>query len=412
MRKIDQVRTSLIREMEQFEIIDCHEHLGPERQRVDNKVDFVNLFFQGYNDLPIAGMLPEHVNQLLDDSYPLEYRWRLFRPYLDLIRYGSYARAAFIALRELYGFDDINDDNYLAISEAMQAANKPGIYNWILREKCNIRCALTQCESTEVDGDLLIPLMYVMPYCGVRTWEEIVQRARELQLPVNNLDDYEAVMEAAVVRWKNEGVVGLKMQSFPYPETSREMAWSAFESLRTGRQQQLPELSVLYSYLIEKVAEIAARHDLVVAVHTGVWGDFRNLDCKHMIPIVSRHPNTRFDIYHAGIPAFHDIALIGKNFANVWLNLAWAHIVSPAMTRQAMAEWLDLVPVNKILAFGGDYRPSAVDKVIGHLTMARENIASVLAERIVEGTMTEQQAVEIAHKWFWDNPIELYGLEV
>jgi hypothetical protein len=65
--------------------------------------------------------------------------------------------------------------------------------------------------------------------------------------------------------------------------------------------------------------------------------------------------------------------------------------------------------MNKIIAFGADYGVP-VEKVYGHLVMAREDIARVLARRIADGQMTDLQAIELAHKWFWDNPNELYGL--
>ena len=69
------------------------------------------------------------------------------------------------------------------------------------------------------------------------------------------------------------------------------------------------------------------------------------------------------------------------------------------------------MPANKILAFGGDYT-IPVEKIYGHLVMARENIARVLACRISEKQLSEEQALNLAHKWFWDNPRQLYHLDV
>jgi hypothetical protein len=69
------------------------------------------------------------------------------------------------------------------------------------------------------------------------------------------------------------------------------------------------------------------------------------------------------------------------------------------------------VPVNKIIGFGGDYnRP--VEKVYGHLVMAREDIAIVLGRRVDRGLMSHDKAVAIAKKWFWDNPKHLYRLNI
>jgi len=76
-----------------------------------------------------------------------------------------------------------------------------------------------------------------------------------------------------------------------------------------------------------------------------------------------------------GMPWVRDTAFIAKNFKNVYLNLCWSHIVSPYMTRSALLEYVDIAPANKIIAFGGDYIVSAVEKIYGHLYMAKENIA-------------------------------------
>jgi hypothetical protein len=36
----------------------------------------------------------------------------------------------------------------------------------------------------------------------------------------------------------------------------------------------------------------------------------------------------------------------------------------------------------------------------------------VLGRRVDDGLMTEDQALAVARKWFWDNPVELYRLKV
>jgi len=224
------------------------------------------------------------------------------------------------------------------------------------------------------------------------------------------LNDCLDVIRVDLAKWKSDGVVGLKMVSQPYGEPDRELAVSLFASLLKGDGTQLPEMNPLRSYITERMMDMASELGLVVAVHTGVWGDFRALDPRHMIQIIIRHPRTKFDIYHLGVPWVRDAIIMGKNFPNVWLNLCWCHILSPRMACSAMDELIDLVPMNKIIAFGGDYhRP--VEKVYGHLVMARENVARVLGGRIKDGLLTEEEAVAIAERWFCDNPKELYGLK-
>jgi len=101
--------------------------------------------------------------------------------------------------------------------------------------------------------------------------------------------------------------------------------------------------------------------------------------------------------------------MLGKGFANVWLNFCWTHIISQRFAIEVLDEEIDVVPMNKVIGFGGDYA-LPVEKVYGHLVMAREDIAHVLARRIESGQMTEDQALALARKWLFDNPRDLYRL--
>ncbi|MEM2428834.1 MAG: amidohydrolase, partial [Candidatus Bathyarchaeia archaeon] len=121
--------------------------------------------------------------------------------------------------------------------------------------------------------------------------------------------------------------------------------------------------------------------------------------------------DAKFDLYHAGIPWVRELGVIGKTFPNVWLNLCWCHVISQEMARSALDEWIDLMPITKIIGFGGDYS-IPVEKIYGHLVMAKEDIAEVLARRISRGLMKRSEALEIARMWFYENPVELYGLKL
>lgn len=410
--KLSPVEESLYRAIEEFEVVDAHEHLPPEKVRLEQKVDVFTLFSHYTRvDLLASGMPQEYWDKIHDPAIPIERRWEMFAPYLSNIRYGSYARPAFIAANEFYGFDDINERSYKALSERISAGNTAGIYHRILREKCGIRVALTQANRTDYDLDLLVPLMPLDTYAAVRSKKSIDQHAVKLSEKVMTLDDYLELVRKGLRKWMDEGVVGIKTASKPYGTSERSRAAALFDKLMRSEEKELPEMSPLYSFLMEEMLDIAAELGLVVAVHTGMWGDFRVLDPQHMIPILSRHPKTRFDIYHMGIPYVRETAIIGKNFPNVWLNLCWCHVISPRIACLAMDELIDLVPANKIIGFGGDYNVP-VEKVYGHLVMAREDIARVLGRRVEEGLLTENEAIEMAKRWFYDNPKALYQLKI
>jgi len=162
--------------------------------------------------------------------------------------------------------------------------------------------------------------------------------------------------------------------------------------------------------LIDKVFDVAAETGVPVAVHTGYWGDFRHLDVKFMLGFAMRRPDVHFDMFHLGMPNYRDALLIGKTLPNVSLNLCWCAIISQVQLKRSLDEMIDLVPANKVIAFGGDYRV-AVHKTYGHLVLAREAVASVLAKRIEAGDFDRAEAMRLARLWLVDNPTRIYHLE-
>ena len=394
----------------QMQVIDCHEHLPPEAVRTGRRVDVFTLFSHYTGpDLMVAGMAQADYQKIQDTDLPLDYRWQLFAPYWQQIRWNSYSRAALLAAQRCYGCDDISAATYRKLSEAMQKANTPGIYQRILAETCNIRTSLTQCGRTETGTGLLTPVMPLL--YDMESWQGLTRSAAAGGAAIRSLDDYLDACRAYVVRVKGEGAVGLKMASNPYGDPDREKAVEAFRALQEGRQQHLPVPNPLRDFVLDQLLAFAAEQDLVIAVHMGYWGDFRILAPSHMIPLLQRHPRTRFDLYHVGYPYVRESLMLGKAFPNAWLNFCWTHIISQKMAMDALDEAIDLVPSNKVLGFGGDY-DKPVEKVYGHLAMAREDIATVLAGRVAQGRWSEEQALAIARQWLWDNPRELYRLQV
>ena len=111
--KLTKVAQELVSELAKMEIIDCHEHLGPEKSRLASQVDVFTLFAHyTRGDLAVAGMTGEQYQGLFNRDIPLERRWDIFEPFWERIRWGSYARAALLAARKFCGADDINRDKH------------------------------------------------------------------------------------------------------------------------------------------------------------------------------------------------------------------------------------------------------------------------------------------------------------
>jgi hypothetical protein len=412
--KLTETAAGIFDAIQKMPVIDCHEHLPPEAQQLESNVDVFTLFAHyTRTDFLAAGMAAEDYGRMVDPEVNLDERWKQYSPYIAHVRHGSYARPAFLAARDLYDEGGIHDGNYRRLSEKMQAAHKPGLYDDFLGKRCGIEMAATQGgEPTAYECDMFRVVSRVNGQTLITGKEDLDQKAKEIGLGDRfTLAEYTQAGESWMEKQAADGCIGFKEIAGPYVAATEADAERGFADIRAGKPiapcgRGNP---LLHSFLAERVCRTAGRLGLPVAVHAGMWADFRQLDAVHWIPVFEKHPETRFELYHLSMPHTRDAIVIGKNFPNVWLNLCWCHVISQQWSIAALDELLDLVPVNKIFAFGGDYtRPYM--KVYGHLQMARENVAAVLGRRIDAGSMDEEEALRLARLWFYENPKAFYGV--
>lgn len=415
-RDVERVAEELVGEMTEMTVIDAHEHLPTEEEAVAATADVFTRIYCHYSMTnAVSAGLPVDRLALLDTSVPLEQRWRTFRPYLPAIRDTGYAHTAQITARDLYGVEEINDDTYRELSERLQAANKPGLYDRILKEECRIERVLNQ--NTWEDGPGGYAVGVHRGFMDAEWGSACAVRGLYEQWRERNGGDF-ADPEQWVCFWlqhvAERGNVGIKFHANLPAQPADDSDKSAiFGKLRAGGLTDA-ESRALGTWITHKAIELAPGYDLVVAVHCGIiyrcWQDFTQLHPRNLIPLLMRYRRTRFDLYHGGIPWVREMAVIGNQYPNAHLNLIWCHQISPYMTEQMLNEWLDLVPANKIIGFGGD-NSMGPEKTYGVLVMARENIARALAVRVVRGQMGESRAVEVCRAWLYDNPARIYGLD-
>jgi predicted TIM-barrel fold metal-dependent hydrolase len=346
---------------------------------------------------------------LYDPSVPLEKRWNVFEPYWQHVRFGSYARAGRLAAKLYYGVDDINRQTYQELSDRIAEESNPGLYQRIFVDTCRAAAVLTQAGGTNCQRPL-VAVVRGRLLTQVRNREYVDYLSATFGLVVNTIDDWLHLCKKQVEKWVQEGAVGVKFLAQYNPPPDRAKAEQAFKKLMAGEALvpgKADRFEPFENYVMHHVIDLAGSHDLVVALHSGIWGDFRQTDPKHVLTLAPAHPQTNFDLYHLGMPFVRDAIVIGKNLPNVFLNLCWCHIVSQAQTCSGIDELLDQVPVNKVIAFGGD-EVMAPENIIGHLQMARENFAQVFGRRIDRGLMDFDEAMQILRLWFWDNPLQLY----
>lgn len=425
--KLTKTSKELFNEISKLKVIDAHEHIPPEEIYLKQEYSGLN-FFAGYipNDFRSAGMSEKFINTMREPGYkPVSEWWPVLKPFWDLVKNGTYARAAIITAKELYGIDDINDNTIEKLAACIQADNTPGLYRRILKDHCNIQKVIVCLGNDNIyneDPECKIIKRLTPPIDLTCTNKNPFHKLEQMVgKKISTLND---LLGASIDRlWilkNSKNYVGFKIIIPQKISGDKKSAKIMFNNIMNHKyfspvtdplfgHKSNSSPNPLKDYLLWYLIETLEKLDLPLAVHTGVWYDFRQKDPKFMIELAKQFPNVRFDLFHIGMPMVRDAAMVGKNYPNVVLNLAWSNIVSQRMTARALDEILDMVPVNKVFAFGGDYR-CTIQKTLGHLVMARETVSSVLGERIDAGEMSYDRAVEIAKMWFYDNPVSFYRI--
>ena len=420
LKDVDRIGRALLRELSGRWVIDAHEHLAPESERVAATVDAASAFCW-YPKWPVqaAGMTAEEYTVWQDMGQPLERRWAVFAKYLPFVRTTTFVRSVMIGIRELYGFDDVTDATCLDVSRVMREANRPGIYRRAFRDHCRIAAALSQGFSPDLPprGCFRIPQAW-FDDLGLSAGRQRLNRVEALlgqQLP--ELSSWVEALPGLLSLLQARGVVGIKMGHAPIPFTDPAAADVAgtYRDLRGGAPEPTPaERAALRDFEAHAVLRAAGAAGLPVIYHTGyegTWVDFRAADTRALVPVLMRYRDVSFEIYHAGTVWDRELGMIALAFPNVWLNQCWAHALSREMARAALDGWLDMLPANRIIAWGGDAH-TQVESVLGDLAQVRETLALLLARRVREGALSESRAIDVAMLLLYDNARRLYRLDL
>jgi predicted TIM-barrel fold metal-dependent hydrolase len=422
------LEADLLAATKKLPVVDSHEHIIPESERLKQRVDFFTLAgHYAINDVISAG-LPEEAQKLVrDQDAPMAKRWEAFAPYWEHARFTGYGQALRIAIRDVYGIHEISAARLPAINEAIAAWNKPGLYDAILRRKGNIQYAIVDDywnpAPVKHETDLFVPArkfdQYIMP-SGPKSLDRLEQLTG---VTVSSLPALKRAMEKSFEQSLAIGMVTVKStiayaRELGFAEVSDADAARDFERMAGGKVE-MPEgfrsrrerpFRMLEDHMFHHLCRLAVEHRKPFQIHTGILagnGAFiHNTRPVGLTNLFYLYPEVNFDLFHIAYPYTGELASMAKLFPNVHIDFTWAHIIAPTVSRRALHEFLDTVPVNKIFGYGGDYRYPELS--YAHLVMARKNIARVLSERVEDGVHTEDEALQIGRLLLHDNAMRVF----
>lgn len=415
----------LVAAFDALEIADTHEHLLDEKERCAQTIDFFRLIgHYALGDAISAGMTRNALELMENKNVSDAERWKALEPYWKFSHLTAYSQCLRTAIRDIYGFDEISASTIRPINDSIRARNQPGLYRDIFKERAHIRFWVQDDRAatpTPADRDYFVTVREFDRFVIPQTPDDIHKLEKVTGVSITSLDGLKRALQKNFEEAVSAGIVGIKTiiaysRDILFQEVDEPAAARDFDNLMRGGRR-LPQgfhqfvdrpFRNLEDYMFHQVIQLVDAHHLPVQFHTGMNSTnfVSNTDPTHLTNLFFLYPQVRWDIFHIGYPYQEKLCVLAKCFANVFIDFSWMHIVSPEVCRRALNEYLETIPSNKILGFGGDFLYAEL--TYAHAKMARRAVAQVLAAKVVEGFCSEAEALELGHRILYENAAGLF----
>lgn len=421
--------------IENLSVIDTHEHMPHEIGAVPAcERDVLNRWLRHYTgaDMRSAGLSEADMAFARDASKDVRERWKKVECLWQMCRFTGYGRSVSITARDIYGVEEIDSNSIETLNDAHKAIYERDFLYELMHDKLNIEKAILDgFTGTLLDKDerifvrawrpeIFVGLDAVSEELGINT--AVFEKFEAEYGAISSLSAWCGVFEAEYRKYAKH-ISALKIglayvRNIKFDKTDKADAENDFAAAiakweAEGRKGYIVFSEKLQNYMMRFILDVNCKgENLPVQVHTGYQEGTGNIIANssplNLNQLILDYPDTHFDIFHLGWPFTDEALALVKIHQNTSLDFAWANIISPHMARRMYVEAIDVLPINKICAFGGDYIPA--DLVYGHLTIAKENLAYALEYHLNNGTMSVKQAEECAAMLLYDNPKRIFRI--
>jgi len=420
---------TLFEKIREIEIIDTHEHILSREDVLRDPLHLFKVFENSYArlDFTSAGM-PMEAWQSSDPASV----WNVFKTYQRHVESTCFFRNIIRALQDLYGLkgDRITETDWPELSERVQAAyQRKDWYHEVLGKKARFKTSLLDTfwsvEAFAFDPDLFVPVLRTNPLILGRQFVSLFPKGLKPPTTVEILSDawkvtidgfeaYLALIDLAIKKYKAQGAPAVKIGTayeriLFFDKVSRNEAARLYVK-RPGSPAP-DDQKRLQDFMAHYIIRRATAEGLPVQIHTGILARnanvIENTNPQHLNNLFLMYPDTRFVLLHFSFPYMHEAFSLAKMFSNVYIDFCWVPMLSKRAAAQALDEYFDLVPGNKIMWGGDAFR---VEEAYAGACAAKEVVTSVLADRIGRGDLDMEGAVELAHALFYGNARNLFQL--
>lgn len=411
-------------------IIDTHEHIPTNEKYRDQDTDIIKEYLTYYfsSDLVSAGY--KNFAYAVDTSQPIMDRWLDMEPYWNIARYTGYGRSLDYTAKLLYDIDQLNRDTIEEANKRYLAALHAGEhYQYVLKDVGHIAINIREISLPDLYDDIDTRYtncaMRMDNFIYPKTGADLIAVEDFTGIRITCLADWleacEYVLEDAfsrdyVVSLKTEAAYerSLYFDTVTYAEAEKEFSTIFHVGGQYCRADEVYAVGKNFQdYMMHFLCRWANKRGLPFQIHTGLQegnsNNINNGDPTLLVNLFNQYKDVSFDVFHIGYPYQHKMSALAKVFPNIFVDLCWAHIISPTACINTICEWADAVPMNKFNGFGGDY--CFVDGVAGHQLMARQNISRALGIKVAEGLFDVDEAKHIGKMMLYDTPKKLFHIK-
>jgi len=434
LEKMIQLKKEIMEFMKEIDIVDNHDHLKEAFfEECPLEIDLPFFLARGYlrSDLVSSGLpedfyessaehpnFPEIFSYLFEGRDQSENAWSKIKPYLQRIRNTVYYQYLLIALRDLYGYErEEFGDDWRELSDRIRVNSKKNP-QWALSllDRMKVRRVILDIAGTGLPCEHIVKderLVQVVRMDGFIMGDMNVIRSLWDE-PIRSLDDYLEALDETFRKAVSMGAVGIKsglayQRIIEYREVPK---YKAERILTAGLSNvSSEERRVFQDFMMHEVCKRCAEHKLPFQIHTGIQaGNFNtisNANPTYLTDLIRKYREVKFDIFHGGYPYFREAGILAKYFPNAYVDGCWLTHISPSAYKEALNEWLEIVPATKIFAWGGDH--VIPEHTYASLKLGKELVAEVLASKVVDGRFSKKTAYWVAERIMGKNAEEVYG---
>lgn len=402
-------------------VVDIHTHIDPEKPWAEEPESII-LYHYIVTELATAGVPRETLEQR--DMPRILKNMRMIRntsTYWCLLR----------ILKDIFGLDEdcLTPERWNETREKIKGAiaGKSSWARQIFKRTGVKRAFITMDYASPIpryDPDMFVGSLRVDPLISRISKANLDRLSGRVGVETETPEDLsDALAELFDIFHGHIKTVTVSLQPedmFKPPD--RFEACEALKRIYSDLPLREEDARALSSYVIHEVMRLCEENGLVVQLMLGVRRPVPGASppdyaivvhekealtnyCRNLF---SRFREVRFDLIVACELQTHEVAVVAKNYPNVYFSGFWWYNFYPSIIRRSLTERLQILPRNKICGFFSD--AYVVEWIYGKLCLVKDEITHALADMVEWGYYSKELAYELAEDLLYRNPIEIYRL--